>query len=362
MANSLLTSLQLGAYNLKNRVLMAPLTRMRSKNMIPDAMNAEYYAQRASAGLIITEATQISRQGQGYPLTPGIYSEAQVEGWKKVTEAVHAKGGLIFIQIWHVGRMSHSSHQLNNTLPVGPSAIQPEGTTFAASWERVTFETPHALEQSEIEAIIQDYEKAAINAKAAGFDGVELHGANGYLIQQFLQDKTNHRSDQYGGTTANKARFLFEVLDKLVTVWGADKVGVRLSPFSTTNDSFDPDSYPTYAYVVQELAKYNLAYLHMVRHRPDELTDKLVAEKEQALWELYPGTIIAADAFTVELGEEYVQSGKAAAIAFGRYYIANPDLVERIAVNAELNDHDRETFYGGTEKGYTDYPFLNLSI
>lgn len=338
---------------------MAPLTRMRSKDMIPDALNAEYYAQRASAGLIISEATQISRQGQGYPLTPGIYSETQVQGWKTVTGAVHEKGGLIFIQLWHVGRMSHSSHQLNSTLPVGPSAVQPAGTTFAASWERVLFETPHALEVHEVKAIISDYEQAAVNAKVAGFDGVELHAANGYLIQQFLQDKTNLRTDEYGGSIVNKAKFLFEVLDKLVAVWGSDKVGIRLSPFSTTNDSFDPASYPTYTYVVEKLAKYNLAYLHFVRHRPEELKDTLVAEKEQALWQLYPGNIIAADAFTIDLAAEYVKTGKAAAIAFGRYYISNPDLPERIAANAGLNDYDRETFYGGREKGYTDYPFLN---
>jgi N-ethylmaleimide reductase len=359
MENALLTSLQLGAYQLKNRILMAPLTRMRSKDMIPDGLNAEYYAQRASAGLIISEATQISQQGQGYPLTPGIYNEAQIEGWKKVTDSVHAKGGLIFIQLWHVGRMSHSSHQVNHTLPVGPSAVQPVGTTFAASWERVPFETPHALELNEIKAIISDYEQAAINAKAAGFDGVELHAANGYLIQQFLQDKTNHRTDEYGGSIANKAKFLFEVLDKLVAVWGADKVGIRLSPFSTTNDSFDPDSYPAYIYVVKELAKYKLAYLHLVRHRPEELTDESVAEKEQVLWQLYPGNIIAADAFTVDLAADYVHAGKAAAVAFGRFYISNPDLVERISARAELNDYDRDTFYGGAEKGYTDYPFLN---
>lgn len=359
MEKSLLTGLKLGAYNLKNRILMAPLTRMRANNLIPDAMNAEYYAQRASAGLIITEATQISQQGQGYPLTPGIYSEAQIKGWKNVTDAVHAKEGLIFIQLWHVGRMSHSSHQLNNTLPVGPSAVQPAGTTFTASWERASFETPHALELDEIKAIVSAYEQAAVNAKEAGFDGVELHAANGYLIQQFLQDKTNHRTDEYGGSIANKARLLFEVLDKLVAVWGADKVGVRLSPFSTTNDSFDPDSYTTYTYVVKELSSYDLAYLHFVRHRPEELNDELTAEKEMALWELYTGNIIAADAFTVDLAKEYVKTGKAAAIAFGRYYISNPDLAERIAADAELNDYDRDTFYGGREKGYTDYTFLN---
>ncbi|MBB5638286.1 N-ethylmaleimide reductase [Pedobacter cryoconitis] len=359
MENTLLTGLNLGAYQLKNRIIMAPLTRMRSKDMIPNSMNAEYYAQRASAGLIITEATQITQQGQGYPMTPGIYSAAQIDGWKKVTDAVHEKGGLIFTQLWHVGRMSHSSHQPDYGLPVAPSAVKPAGKTFTSEWNMVPFETPRALELAEITGIVNDYEKAAINAKAAGFDGIELHAANGYLIQQFLQDKTNLRQDEYGGNIANKSRLLFEVLDKLVAVWGADKVGIRLSPFGTTNDSFDPDSYPAFVYVVKELAKYNLAYLHMIRHRAEELTDELVAEKEQALWNLYPGTMIAADGFTIEQATAYVQTGKASAIAFGRYYISNPDLAERIAANAELNHYDRETFYGGNEKGYTDYTFIN---
>lgn len=359
MENPLLTPLKLGAYQLKNRVIMAPLTRMRAKNMIPDAVTAKYYAQRASAGLIITEATQISQQGQGYPQTPGIYNEAQIEAWKKVTDAVHDKDGLIFIQLWHVGRISHSSHQPNNALPVAPSAVRPEGIAFATSFQRLPFETPHVLEQTEIDAIILDYEKAAINAKAAGFDGVELHSANGYLIQQFLQDKTNQRTDKYGGSIENKARLLFEVLDKLVTVWGADKVGIRLSPFSKTNDSLDPSSYPTYNYVVEQLAKYNLAYVHFIRHRAEELNDEQAADKEKALWQLYRGTIIAADDFTTDLAAKYIQTDKAGAVAFGRLFISNPDLVERIATNTRLNDYDPNTFYGGDEKGYTDYPFLN---
>lgn len=338
---------------------MPPLTRMRAKDCIPDALTAEYYAQRASAGLIISEGTQISAQAQGYPQTPGIYSEAQVAGWKKVTDAVHEKGGLIFAQLWHVGRMSHRSNQLNNALPVAPSAVQPAGLTYASSFERVPLEVPRALELNDIQDILLDYEKAAIQAKAAGFDGVELHAANGYLVQQFLQDRTNLRTDEYGGSIANKARFLFEVLEKLTGVWGADKVGLRLSPFSTTNDSFDPDSYPTYTHVVTELGKYNLAYLHFIRYRPAEITDELAAEKEHNLWKLYPGNIIAADAFTVDLAEAYINSGMAAAVGFGRFFISNPDLVERIARDAALNDYDRETFYGGAEKGYTDYAFLS---
>lgn len=359
MENSLLTSVQLGDYRLKNRIVMAPLTRMRADDELkPTALNAEYYRQRASAGLIVTEATQISPQGQGYPSTPGIYSSRQVEGWKKVTDAVHTEDGKIFAQLWHVGRISHSSLHPEQGLPVAPSAVKPEGMTMTAQWEQVPFETPRELELNEIKEIIGDYRRAALNARQAGFDGVELHSANGYLPNQFLHLKTNRRLDEYGGSEENRARLALEVVRELIDVWGAGKVGIRLSPFTKAGDLFDPESFSVYPYLLKKLAEYDLAYIHMVRARPSEIEDPSIFEKEKELWAQYPGAIIAADGFTVETANEYVRNEWAEAIAFGRNFLANPDLPQRIAAGAGLNPYDRNTFYGGGEKGYTDYPFL----
>jgi len=358
MENKLFTPLQLGDYELKNRLVMAPLTRMRATagSLAPHDLNVEYYRQRSSAGLIVTEASQISPLGMGYPLTPGIYSDEQVAGWKKVTDAVHAEDGKIFIQLWHVGRVSHTSLHPEAGLPVAPSAVAAPGMTFTASFEQVPFETPRAITVDEIKQTIQDYRKAAENAKAAGFDGVELHAANGYLLHEFLHETSNLRTDKYGVSIENKARIVFEVLDQLVDVFGAGKVGIRLSPFAYPYGEYDPKSYEVYQYLVEKLNSYKLAYLHLIRYRQGEIEN--VTAKEEALWKSYDGTIIAADGFTPETAAEYVEAGKADAIAFGRHFIANPDLPKRIELAAELNDYDRNTFYGGAEKGYTDYPFL----
>ena len=359
MENKLFTPLQLGDYSIKNRIVMAPLTRNRANaDLAPTALNEEYYRQRSSAGLIITEATQISRLAQGYPMTPGIYSDAQIAGWKKVTDAVHAEGGRIFAQLWHVGRVSHSSLHPEEGLPVAPSAIAAEGEASTIEWQQVPFETPRALDVEEIKGIIKDYRQAALNAQKAGFDGVELHAANGYLLHEFLHETSNQRTDEYGGSVENKARIVLEALDELVSVLGAGKVGIRLSPFAYPYGIYDPKSYEVYQYLVDKLSGYKLAYLHLIRSRATEHDDVSLAAKEKELWSSYSGTIIAADGFTPESAKEYVEKGWADAVAFGRHFIANPDLPERIALGADLNHYDRTTFYAGAEKGYTDYPFL----
>jgi len=359
MENSLLTPVHIGDYLLKNRLVMAPLTRMRADAALkPTALNAEYYRQRSSAGLIVTEASQISPLGQGYPSTPGIYSRQQVEAWKRVTDAVHAESGRIFLQLWHVGRISHSSFHPEEGLPVAPSAVRPGGMTFTAQWEQLPFETPRSLEISEIKGTVRDYRRAAENALQAGFDGVELHSANGYLLNQFLHLKTNRRTDEYGGAVENRAKLVLEVIHELVDVWGSGKVGIRLSPFTQAGDLFDLVSLPVYPYLLNKLAEYNLAYIHMVRARPSEIEDPAFLVKEKELWEQYPGAIIAADGFTPETAQEYISNKWAEAIAFGRNFLANPDFPQRIAAGAGLNPYDRNTFYGGGEKGYTDYPFL----
>jgi N-ethylmaleimide reductase len=362
---TLFDSLQLGDLTLQNRIIMAPLTRMRSlqPGNIPHALNAEYYAQRASAGLIISEATQISQKGQGYPATPGIHSQEQVAGWKLVTDAVHAKGGKIFLQLWHVGRISHSSHQPEGKLPVAPSAIQPSGKTFTADWKQVDFETPHALEINEIKSILEDYRIACENAKSAGFDGVEVHGANGYLLDQFLQDGANKRNDDYGGSMQNRARLLLEVMDTAIEVWGKGRVGVRLSPYGTFNDMSDSDPVALFGYVLAQLNTRQIGYVHMIEPRATSAggSDAVAAEASctsEIFRQHFSGVFISAGGYTPETARKAVESGLADAVAFGRIYIANPDLVERIQSGAPLNPYNRATFYGGAEKGYTDYTFL----
>ncbi len=266
----LFTPVDFGALHLKHRVVMAPLTRMRARPQTnaPYSLNAEYYGQRASeGGLIITEATQVALEGQGYPLTPGVHSDEQVQGWRLVTDAVHAKVGLVVLQLWHVGRISHSSLQPGGQLPIAPSAIKPKGMHIDANFNRVEFETPRALETHEIPGVVAAYARGAENAKAAGFDGVEVHGANGYLIDQFLRDGTNHRTDAYGGSIENRARFLLEVVDAVAKIWGADRVGVRLSPFGTFNDMHDSNPVALFTYVLRELSKRNLAYVHLIEPR-----------------------------------------------------------------------------------------------
>lgn len=359
MSTTLFTPLSLGRYTLAHRVVMAPLTRMRASvpGNVPTALNAEYYRQRASdGGLIITEATQVTESGQGYPTTPGIHAAEQVAGWRRVVDAVHARGGLIFLQLWHVGRISHRSFQPGGAQPVAPSAVAPAGKAFTASWEFVDFETPRALDTGELAGIVDAFRQGARNALAAGFDGVEIHSANGYLLQQFLESRTNQRTDGYGGSIEARSRLLFEVVTAVTEVWGADRVGVRLSPFGNANDSGEPDPLPLYRHVITNLATFGLAYLHLVEARgTDEVTAGATLTVD-ALREFWPGPLIAAGGFTGASAEAAVRAGQVDAIAFGRLFIANPDLPQRLQAGAPLNPYDRKTFYGGGELGYTDYP------
>jgi N-ethylmaleimide reductase len=363
--STLFDSLQMGDLTLKNRVVMAPLTRMRSKQPgnVPQALNAEYYGQRSSAGLIISEATQIMPHGQGYPATPGIHSAAQVAGWRLVTDAVHKKGGMIFLQLWHVGRISHSSFHLAEGLPVAPSAVQPSGMTMTADWQQAPFETPRALELKEIPGIIADYRKAAANAKAAGFDGVEVHGANGYLLDQFLQDGSNKRQDAYGGAIENRARLLLEVVDAVTKVWNTNRVGVRLSPYGTFNDMSDSDPVKLFTYVLAQLSARGIGYAHVIEPRAtgagggDSVYED-APSTSQLFRKSFNGVFISAGGYNRDNAISTVESGLVDAVAFGRLFIANPDLPERLKLNAPLNKYNRDTFYGGAETGYTDYPAL----
>lgn len=357
---ALLTPFQLGPYQLKNRMAMAPLTRRRAgEGNVPVDIMATYYAQRASAGLIIAEASQISLQAIGYMNTPGIHTPEQVEGWKKVTKAVHEKDGLIFLQLWHVGRVSHSLLQPNHQLPVAPSAINPGGELSTPQGKKPT-EIPRALETDEIPGIVEDYRKAAFNAKEAGFDGVEIHAANSYLIDQFLHDSSNHRADHYGGSISNRARFLFEVLEAVSSVWGSNKVGIRLAPSGTRYGMNDSDPVGLFDYVVKKLNDFNLAYLHLVEpllsldHYPKHLRE--VAKHYR---KIYNGMLMACGNFTQDKGNQFIREGYADLIAYGRLFIANPDLPKRFELHASLNQPDADTFYTRGEKGYTDYPFLD---
>ena len=334
---------------------------------VPNALNAKYYGQRASAGaLLITEATQISRQGKGYPAAPGIHSAEQVEGWKLVTEAVHAKGGFVFLQLWHVGRVSHSSLHPETGLPVSASAIAPADgkMAFTADFQQVPFETPRALELDELPGIVADYRRAAENAKAAGFDGVEVHAANGYLLDQFLEDKTNHRTDAYGGSIENRARLLLEVVDAVSEVWGMGRVGVRLSPYGTFSDMGDSDPETHFSYVLRQLSARGIAYAHLVEPRvgsagSGDPIDDSQPRTSHIFRKAFDGVLISAGGYTAATAEETITNGYADAIAFGRLFIANPDLPERFQKGTELNTPDRRSFYGGTAIGYTDYPALD---
>lgn len=359
---NLLTPVTLGAVSLENRVFMAPLTRMRADNDgVPSPMAAEYYSQRSSAGLIISEATQISELGKGYPATPGIYSNTQVDAWCQVTDAVHAKGGKIFLQLWHVGRISHSSLHANDGLPVAPSAIKPAGKVYTASWALAEYETPRALTLDEIQTLRADYVHAAKQAKLAGFDGVELHAANGYLLDQFLQDGTNQRSDQYGGSIENRCKLVLEVLQDIIPIWGSGRVGIRLSPYGSFNDIADSDPQKLFSYLINALNPLNLSYLHLIEPRAttaggsDQLLDN-APRTGQLFHQLFAGKVVLAGGFDQAGAEKALADGEADAIAFGRLFIANPDLPRRFELNAELNAYVRATFYGGNEKGYTDYP------
>jgi N-ethylmaleimide reductase len=362
---TLFESLRVGDLMLPNRIIMAPLTRMRSgqPGNIPTELNATYYAQRASAGLIVSEATQISQQGQGYPATPGIHSPEQVEGWQTVTNAVHKAGGRMFLQLWHVGRISHTSHQPNNQLPVAPSAIKASGGTFSATWQPVAFETPRALKIAEVSDIVRDYARAAKNAKDAGFDGVEVHGANGYLLDQFLQDGSNQRDDQYGGSIQNRARLLLEVVDAAIAVWGAGRVGVRLSPYGTFNDMRDSDPVKLFTYLLNQLDARKIAYVHLIEPRSSSAGSQDgniqdAPDTAKLFRKAYSGALISAGGYQRNDAMRVIEEGYADAIAFGRLFVSNPDLPKRLEKNAELTKYDRGTFYGGAEQGYTDYPSL----
>jgi N-ethylmaleimide reductase len=357
---SLFTPIKLGANLLPNRIVMAPLTRSRAgEGNVPQAINVEYYAQRASAGLIITEATQIAPQGQGYIATPGIHSTEQIAGWRLVTDAVHARNGHIFLQLWHVGRISHSSFQPNGELPVAPSAIAPPGNIFTNQGPK-PYETPRALDLTEIPGIIEQYRQAAQNALAAGFDGVEIHGANGYLLDQFLRDGTNKRDDQYGGSIENRARLLLEVTRAVVSVWGADRVGVRLSPSGTFNSMSDSNPRETFRYVIEQLDQFNLAYLHLTEPQADDQKYGGPGIPTSYFRPFYKGNLIVNGGYNQATANAAIDRGNADLIAFGVLYIANPDLVERFRLNAPLNQPDQPTFYSGGTKGYIDYPALSL--
>ncbi len=349
--HSLFTPLKLGSTEIKNKIIMAPLTRARATNSrIPNSLMKDYYTQRSEAGMILTEATAISADAVGYADTPGIWNNEQIKGWKEITESVHENDSKIFMQLWHVGRISHSSF-LGGNKPVAPSAIKPAG--HVSLIRPITeYETPRALETSEIKDLIQTYKQAAINAKAAGFDGVELHAANGYLIDQFLQDSTNRRTDEYGGNIENRARLLLEVTDALIDVWGADKVGMHLAPRCDSHDMGDSDPLALFSYVVEELEKRKLAFIFTREAlKEDSLSPKLKTK--------FSGVFIVNEAYTKESAIEAIDSGRADAVAFGKDFIASPDLVTRFKENAPLNKQNPETFYGSDEKGYTDYPFLN---
>lgn len=353
----LLSPLAVGPYWLSNRVVMAPMTRSRAgEESVPTALTAAYYAQRASAGLVITEATQVSPRGVGYPDTPGIHTDRQVEGWRRVTDAVHARGGHIFLQLWHVGRVSHPSMQPNGDLPLAPSAIAPQGRIYTSSgWK--PFVTPRALQIDEIPAILAEFAAGAWRAWAAGFDGVELHAANGYLIDQFLRDGSNRRTDRYGGPVENRARFLLEVLEAVSGIWGSERVGVRLSPVSAFNDMSDSDPAATFGYAASALRGARIAYLHVVGPDPVDGQGAPPENNVVALMRAaFGGPFILNNGYHRDSAEEALRSGRADLVSFGRLFLANPDLPERFALRAPLNEPDPTTFYGGGERGYTDYP------
>ena len=349
---------KVGNIDVKNRIFMAPLTRNRAK---PDGVHSdmaiEYYKQRASAGLIISEATQISAEGKGYINTPGIYNDDQVQQWKKITEAVHDADGKIICQLWHVGRISHSSLQPDHQKPMAPSAIQADAMTYTEEGQTQTSE-PQAMTKEDIERTLDDYARAAQCAKDAGFDGVELHSANGYLIDQFLHENANQRDDEYGGSIENRSRFLFEALDKIKSVWPEGHIGIRLSPTGKFNDMADTNVEELFSHVIEKLNKENLAYVHIVERFPGVDVSNEDLNVIQNLLGKLKGFYMANGNYDLLKGETAIESGHADAISFGRPFIANPDLVHRLKIGAKLNEADHDTFYGGDEKGYTDYPFL----
>lgn len=356
-ASKLFDSYKLGAVTLTNRAVMAPLTRNRAlAGFVPNPLAIEYYGQRASAGLLITEASQVSQQGQGYQDTPGIYTKEQVAGWRKVTDRVHERGGHIYIQLWHVGRISHTSLQANGGAPVAPSAIRANTKTFVGGAFADVSE-PRALDLGEIPGIIDSFKRASANAIEAGFDGVEIHGANGYLLDQFAKDGTNNRTDAYGGSIENRARLMIEVSKAVAAEAGADRTGIRISPVTPANDVSDSNPQPLFDHIVDQLNTLKLIYIHVIEGATGGPRD--IAPFDYAsLRKRFSGTYIANNGYDFKLATEILNQNKADLIAFGKPFISNPDLVERLKLGAPLNAFDKTTFYGGGAKGYTDYPAL----
>jgi len=364
--SKLFSPIEIGPYTLTHRVVMAPLTRLRSEVLgdIPGDLMLEYYGQRASAGgFMVTEATTVAITGRGYLGAPGIYSDEQVAGWRRITEAVHAKGARIFLQLWHVGRTSHVD-MTGGAAPMGPSVVEYDGVSFTKNgWVPVS--PNRAILSAEIPGIVEEYRRGAERAMAAGFDGVEIHGGNGYLVDQFLQDGSNKRTDEYGGSVEKRARFLFEVLDALVSVWGADRVAVRISPATPFNGMSDSNPSALFGYVAEQLNRYNLAYLHIIEPRINgnaEVAEGLAPVATEEIRKIFTGKIIAAGGFHADTAEAILEREDADLVAFGRFFIANPDLPERLRRELPLNPYDRSTFYGGDAHGYTDYPFYGDSI
>ncbi|WP_322998186.1 alkene reductase [Castellaniella sp.] len=365
---SLFDAFDLAGLELANRIVMAPLTRNRSPRAVPPAMTAEYYAQRASAGLIVTEGTAITQQGQGYADVPGLYTDEALAGWRSVTDAVHARGGKIVVQLWHVGRVSHVSLQADGRAPVAPSAIQAKGKTYVIDADGqggfVPTSMPRALAVDELPGIVQDYRRAARAALDAGFDGVEIHGANGYLLDQFLRRGANERSDAYGGPIAHRARLLLEVVDAVTAETGPGRTGIRLSPVTPSNDAFDPEPQPLFEYVVRGLARHGMSYIHIIEGATGGERDYQQGQQAfdyDALRAAYRdaggrGAWMVNNGYDLASAQQALASGRADLVAFGRPYISNPDLVRRLRDGLPLAEADRATFYGGGAKGYIDYP------
>ncbi|HAA28439.1 MAG TPA: alkene reductase [Cyanobacteria bacterium UBA8553] len=363
MANNLnlFSPIKLGSYELPNRMVMAPMTRLRAgEKGIPQPLNATYYAQRVSAGLIVTECTMVSTQSLGYMNCPGIYSSEQVAGWQLVTDAVHELGGRIFLQLWHCGRVSHPSLQEGGVLPVAPSAIAPPGELHTPDGKH-SMVTPRALETHEIPGIVEQFRKGAENALAAGFDGIELHGAFGYLIDQFLQDGSNQRTDEYGGSVENRARFLLEVTEAVASVWGGNRVGIKLSPSNTFYGMSDSNPEANFGYVIDALNRFGLAYLHLMEPNETDLTTRDVLNPVTPIFRpIFKGTLITNGGYDQEKANAILEQGGADLVSFGKLFLANPDLPKRFELDAPLNTPNPKTFYGGGEVGYTDYPTLDL--
>ena len=359
-ASVLYTPIRIGRMELRNRIVMAPLTRNRATHGtdVPHALNATYYAQRATAGLIVSEATQISPQGKGYAFTPGIYSQEQVAGWKLVTDAVHEKGGTIVLQLWHVGRFSHPALQPGGKQPVGPSAVAPVGQkTFIETGEFVDVGIPHALSVAEIAGVIDDYRTATKNALAAGFDGVEVHAANGYLIDQFLRDGANRRTDEYGGSIENRLRFAKEVVEAVVAIAGADRTGIRISPTTPAGGLSDSDPQAVFFPLVDFLSEMKLAYVHVIEGATGGPRDNVTFDYA-GLRKRFAGPWMVNNGYTRDMAVDAIDAGYADLVAFGKLFIANPDLVERMKTDGPYNELDAEHMYGGDAVGYTDYPAL----